>query len=149
LGENRDAIVETVNAVGVPTVYPWPEYVDEGGLMASGFDWPDQIRRAGAYVGRILNGEAIADLPVQASNKFNLILNLTTAREQGITFPPALLAIADERSRVGTLRPAPRWSKKIVQNRSELKRLRCSGRNPLPGPPWRKTTGTPTPTAST
>ena len=80
----------------LPAIYPFSFYAKEGGLIAYGFDNIDLFRRAAPYVARILNGEDAGALPVQAPTKFELIVNLKSARAMGLTIPPTLLARADE-----------------------------------------------------
>jgi putative tryptophan/tyrosine transport system substrate-binding protein len=80
----------------LPAVYFQPAFVTGGGLISYAADFIAQYRRAAGYVDRILRGEKPADLPVQAPTKYNLIVNLKTAKALGLTLPPSILARADE-----------------------------------------------------
>ena len=80
----------------LPTVYALRAATAEGGLISYGVDIPDLFRRAAGYVDRVLRGEKPADLPVQHPTKFELVINLKTAKTLGLTVPDKLLAAADE-----------------------------------------------------
>jgi putative ABC transport system substrate-binding protein len=80
----------------VLAIYPLREAAETGGLMSYGLNLIDAYREVGVYTGRVLKGEKPGDLPVMQSSKFEFVINLTTAKAFGISFPPGLLAIADE-----------------------------------------------------
>jgi putative ABC transport system substrate-binding protein len=80
----------------LPTVYPFQLFIEAGGLMAYGIDLRDLGHRVAAMVHQVLKGKKPADLPVQQPTKFELVINLRTAKGLGLTIPPALLARADE-----------------------------------------------------
>jgi putative ABC transport system substrate-binding protein len=92
----RDRIVALAAQYRLPTIYFWRELAIAGGLMSYGASLSDAYRLGGMYVARILNRDKPADLPVVQPTKFELVLNLRTARSLGLTFPPTLLATADE-----------------------------------------------------
>jgi putative ABC transport system substrate-binding protein len=93
---HRELIISLADRHRLPAVYSARFYVRDGGLISYGPDPADQFRRAAGYVDRILKGEKPADLPVQAPVKYELAVNLKTAKALGFTVPPALLATADE-----------------------------------------------------
>jgi putative ABC transport system substrate-binding protein len=95
-GVNRDLIIMLAARHKLPAVYSNRFEVMGGGLMSYGPDRADQYRSAASYIDRILKGEKPANLPVQAPTKFELVINLKTAKVLGITVPPSLLARADE-----------------------------------------------------
>ena len=93
---HRELIITLAARHRLPAVYPFRFYVTGGGLISYGPDSIDPHRRAAGYVDRILKGEKPADLPVQAPTKYELVINLKTAKALGLTVPDSLLALADE-----------------------------------------------------
>src|SRR4029077_18129863 len=120
-GVHRELIITLAARHRLPAIYNSRFWPAADGLMSYGPDFLDQCRRAAGYVDRILRGEKPSDLPVQAPTKFELVLNLKTAKALGLTVPDKLLATADEvieqgmpfaalhESRVGP--PLPPWSR--------------------------------------
>jgi putative ABC transport system substrate-binding protein len=96
LFNERDRINALVAAARLPTIYVIREYVDAGGLLSYGTSYSDLFRRAGEYVDKILRGAKPADLPVEQPTKFELVINLKTAKALGLDVPPTLLVRADE-----------------------------------------------------
>jgi putative ABC transport system substrate-binding protein len=96
LGSHRMQIVDFARRHRLPGMYPNQEFVDAGGLMSYGLSWPDMGRRAATFVDKLLKGAKPADLPVEQPMKFDLAINLKTAKALGITIPPHLLVLADE-----------------------------------------------------
>jgi putative ABC transport system substrate-binding protein len=93
---HREPIIAVAARHRLPAVYPYRSFVTAGGLISYGPDLVGQYRRAAGYVDRILKGEKPADLPVQAPTKYELVVNLKTAKALDLTLPPAVLARADE-----------------------------------------------------
>ena len=93
---NRAQIIGLAAKGGLPAIYPSALHTRSGGLISYGPDTPDLFHRAASYVDRILKGEKPADLPVQQPTKYELTINLKTAKALGVTIPPTLLAVADE-----------------------------------------------------
>ena len=96
LNSHRDLVVGLTARQRLPAIYALSEFTRSGGLIAYGIERTDLFRRAASYVDRILKGEKPADLPVQQPIKFELVINLKTARALGLEVPPTLLALADE-----------------------------------------------------
>ena len=80
----------------LPTIYNGKEYLESGGLMSYGPNYPDLFRRSADFVNKILRGSKPGDVPVEQPTKFDLVINLTTAKALSLTVPPTLLARADE-----------------------------------------------------
>jgi putative tryptophan/tyrosine transport system substrate-binding protein len=93
---NRDLIIALANRYNVPAIYNVSFYAESGGLIAYGADRAESFQQAAGYIDRILKGAKPTDLPIQQPTKFQLVLNLRTAKALGITVPPTLLARADE-----------------------------------------------------
>jgi putative ABC transport system substrate-binding protein len=96
LFEARTRIIQHAAQSRVPTMYPWREAVEAGGLVSYATDLHDMYRRAAVYLDKILRGVKPADLPVEQPTKYELIINLKTAKTLGLEVPPTLLARADE-----------------------------------------------------
>jgi putative tryptophan/tyrosine transport system substrate-binding protein len=92
----RNQIVGLAARDALPTIYGQREFMAAGGLMSYATDLADAYRQAGVYSGKILHGAQPTELPVVQSAKFELLINLKVAKSLGLTFPPGLLAIADE-----------------------------------------------------
>jgi putative ABC transport system substrate-binding protein len=92
----RRRLVDLAAKNRLPTVFPFRLYVDAGGLMAYGPDLADMFRRAATYVDKILKGTKPGDLPVEQPTKFELVINIKTAKALGLTIPQSVLGRADE-----------------------------------------------------
>ena len=93
---HREAIIALAARLKLPAVYAYRYYVTDGGLISYGPDVTEQCRRAAEYVDRILKGEKPADMPVQAPTKYQMVINLRTAKALGLSVPQSLQASADE-----------------------------------------------------
>jgi putative tryptophan/tyrosine transport system substrate-binding protein len=93
---HRELIIALASRYKLPTIYSGRDYVSAGGLISYGPDFADQVRRAAGYVDRILKGDKPADMPVQAPTKYELAINLKTAKALGLSVPQSLLVTADE-----------------------------------------------------
>ena len=93
---NRAHLLAAIAEARLPAVFWSRSFVDEGGLMSYSTDSAEQLRRAASYIDRILKGAQAADLPVQNPTKFELVINLKTARAIGVTIPASLLATAHD-----------------------------------------------------
>jgi len=93
---HRELILRFAAQHRVPAVYPYRVFVTSGGLLTYSPDLSSMYRRAAGYVDRIFKGEKPGDLPVQTPTKYELVINLTTAKALGLQLPPTLLARADE-----------------------------------------------------
>jgi putative ABC transport system substrate-binding protein len=96
INAHRELIVAIAEKYRLPAIYPSRSFVTAGGLVSYGIDVLDMYRGAASYIDRILKGAKPGDLPVQQPTKFELVINLKTAKALGLTMPPSLLARADE-----------------------------------------------------
>ena len=93
---NRELIIGLAARLGVPAIYPRPVFAESGGLIAYGADLTEQFRQAAGYIDRILKGENSGDLPIQQPSKFELAINVKTAKALGLNIPQSVLLLADE-----------------------------------------------------
>ena len=93
---HRDLIIALADRHHLPAIYPYPVFARNGGFISYGVDLADLYRRAASYVDRILKGAKAGDLPIQLPTKFELIVNLKTAKALGLTIPEPFLQHADE-----------------------------------------------------
>jgi putative ABC transport system substrate-binding protein len=96
LTTNRARINKLALGIGLPTIFSSRTYVDSGGLISYGPNLPDLFRRAGDYVDKILRGAKAANIPVEQPTKFDLVVNMKTAKALSLTVPPSVLARADD-----------------------------------------------------
>jgi putative ABC transport system substrate-binding protein len=92
----RARIANLASGHAIPTIHFAPEYVAAGGLMSYGASITDAYRQVGVYAGRLLKGTKVSELPIMLPTKFELLINLKTAKALGLTVPAAVLALADE-----------------------------------------------------
>jgi putative tryptophan/tyrosine transport system substrate-binding protein len=93
---HRLTVIALANRYNLPAIFGYRQHVADGGLVSYGVDGKDSFRRAASYIDRILKGEKPSDLPAQQPTKFELVINLKTAKALGLTIPETLLATADE-----------------------------------------------------
>jgi putative ABC transport system substrate-binding protein len=93
---NRSLIISLAARHRLPTIYPFRSFVTDGGLVSYGAEPIDAYRQAAGYVDRVLKGEKPADLPIQGATKFELAINLKTAKALGLTVPASLVSRANE-----------------------------------------------------
>ena len=93
---NRTRIITLALGARLPTIFNTRDYVQAGGLMSYGPNYSDQFRRTAELVDKILRGAKAGDIPIEQPTKFELVINLTTAKALGLTVPPTLLSTADE-----------------------------------------------------
>ena len=92
----RDLIIALAARYRVPTIFNDPIYAESGGLIAYGTDFPELFRRAAEYIDRILRGDKPGELPIQQPTKYELVINLKTAKALGLTIPESVLSLADK-----------------------------------------------------